>query len=179
MSEGQTPDWDINDAVVPRVAAFDSSGEWCDGHVRRVCPPACEEARQHASGQPKRSHSEETLPDRAFTTERTKLYDTALAENQECQAIRFEKDALRVMAKKNGVTLLSNNPRMWRVVQTSQIADDFYAQSAAHHIHRQEEARRGAARNHAVWCCPRPRPSTELRPWAHKNALTTLAIIIP
>ncbi|KAJ8729560.1 hypothetical protein PYW08_001141 [Mythimna loreyi] len=50
MTEGQTPDWDINDAVVPRVAAFDTFGEWCDGHVRRVYPPGCEEARKHASG---------------------------------------------------------------------------------------------------------------------------------
>ncbi|XP_035445916.2 transcription factor glial cells missing 2 isoform X1 [Spodoptera frugiperda] len=52
MAEGgvATPDWDINDAVVPRVAAFDTFGEWCDGHVRRVYPPGCEEARRHASG---------------------------------------------------------------------------------------------------------------------------------
>lgn len=51
MSEGPaTADWDINDAVVPRVAAFDAFGEWCDGHVRRVYPPGCEEARRHASG---------------------------------------------------------------------------------------------------------------------------------
>ncbi|XP_059059247.1 transcription factor glial cells missing 2-like isoform X1 [Achroia grisella] len=51
MSEGQsTPEWDINDAVVPRVSSFDSFAEWCDGHVRRVYPPSCEEARRHASG---------------------------------------------------------------------------------------------------------------------------------
>ncbi|CAH0404701.1 unnamed protein product [Chilo suppressalis] len=51
MSEGQpTPEWDINDAVVPRVTSFDTFSEWCDGHVRRVYPPACEEARRHASG---------------------------------------------------------------------------------------------------------------------------------
>ncbi|XP_028039795.1 transcription factor glial cells missing 2-like [Bombyx mandarina] len=51
MSEGAaTADWDINDAVVPRVTSFDAFGEWCDGHVRRVYPPACEEARRHASG---------------------------------------------------------------------------------------------------------------------------------
>ncbi|XP_072936341.1 transcription factor glial cells missing 2-like [Epargyreus clarus] len=51
MSEGPTtPEWDINDAVVPRVSSFDSFGEWCDGHVRRVYPPGCEEARRHASG---------------------------------------------------------------------------------------------------------------------------------
>ncbi|CAG4968417.1 unnamed protein product [Colias eurytheme] len=51
MSEGQaTPEWDINDAVVPRVTHFDTFGEWCDGHVRRVYPPGCEEARRHASG---------------------------------------------------------------------------------------------------------------------------------
>ncbi|KPI93930.1 Transcription factor glial cells missing [Papilio xuthus] len=49
MSEGQS-EWDINDAVVPRVSSFDSFGEWCDGHVRRVYPPGCEEARRHASG---------------------------------------------------------------------------------------------------------------------------------
>ncbi|XP_037976841.2 uncharacterized protein LOC105388929 [Plutella xylostella] len=51
MSEGQsTPEWDINDAVVPRVTSFDPFSEWCDGHVRRIYPPACEEARRHASG---------------------------------------------------------------------------------------------------------------------------------
>jgi chorion-specific transcription factor GCM len=51
MSDGPaTPEWDINDAVVPRVTSFDAFGEWCDGHVRRVYPPACEEARRHASG---------------------------------------------------------------------------------------------------------------------------------
>ncbi|XP_063839133.1 transcription factor glial cells missing 2-like [Ostrinia nubilalis] len=51
MSDGPaTPEWDINDAVVPRVTAFDPFGEWCDGHVRRVYPPGCEEARRHASG---------------------------------------------------------------------------------------------------------------------------------
>ncbi|CAK1549756.1 unnamed protein product [Leptosia nina] len=51
MSEGHaTPEWDINDAVVPRVTHFDTFGEWCDGHVRRVYPPGCEEARRHASG---------------------------------------------------------------------------------------------------------------------------------
>ncbi|XP_046961118.1 uncharacterized protein LOC124530835 [Vanessa cardui] len=51
MSEGPaTAEWDINDAVVPRVTSFDTFGEWCDGHVRRVYPPGCEEARRHASG---------------------------------------------------------------------------------------------------------------------------------
>ncbi|CAK1603342.1 unnamed protein product [Parnassius mnemosyne] len=51
MSETpSTPEWDINDAVVPRVTSFDTFGEWCDGHVRRVYPPGCEEARRHASG---------------------------------------------------------------------------------------------------------------------------------
>ncbi|KAJ0181719.1 hypothetical protein K1T71_002441 [Dendrolimus kikuchii] len=51
MSEGtSTPEWDINDAVVPRVCSFDPFSEWCDGHVRKVYPPACEEARRHASG---------------------------------------------------------------------------------------------------------------------------------
>ncbi|XP_053624892.1 transcription factor glial cells missing 2-like isoform X2 [Plodia interpunctella] len=49
MTEG-TPEWDINDAVVPRVVTFDTFSEWCDGHVRRVYPPGCEEARRHASG---------------------------------------------------------------------------------------------------------------------------------
>ncbi|XP_061707837.1 transcription factor glial cells missing 2-like [Cydia pomonella] len=50
MSDGATTEWDINDAVVPRVASFDGFSEWCDGHVRRVYPPGCEEARRHASG---------------------------------------------------------------------------------------------------------------------------------
>lgn len=38
----------------------------------------------------------------------------------------FERDALRVMAEKNGGSLLGNNPRMRRVVQTNQTADDSY-----------------------------------------------------
>ncbi|XP_041974435.1 transcription factor glial cells missing 2-like [Aricia agestis] len=49
MSDGPA-EWDINDATVPRITSFDQFGEWCDGHVRRVYPPACEEARRHASG---------------------------------------------------------------------------------------------------------------------------------
>lgn len=50
MSDGSSTEWDINDAVVPRVSSFDTFSEWCDGHMRRVYPPACEEARRHASG---------------------------------------------------------------------------------------------------------------------------------
>ncbi|XP_032529595.1 transcription factor glial cells missing 2-like [Danaus plexippus] len=51
MSEApSSPEWDINDASVPRVTSFDTFSEWCDGHVRRVYGPACEEARRHSSG---------------------------------------------------------------------------------------------------------------------------------
>lgn len=47
-----------------------------------------------------------------------------LSDDPDFQA--FERDALRAMAEKNGGTLLGNNPRMRRAVQTSQIADDSY-----------------------------------------------------
>lgn len=52
-------------------------------------------------------------------------YDTeSLSDDVEYQA--FERDALRAMAEKNGGTLLGNNPRMRRAVQTTQAADDSY-----------------------------------------------------
>ncbi|CAH0726820.1 unnamed protein product, partial [Brenthis ino] len=47
-----------------------------------------------------------------------------LSDDPDFQA--FERDALRAMAEKNGGTLLGNNPRMRRAVQTSQNADDSY-----------------------------------------------------
>ncbi|XP_039757329.1 transcription factor VBP-like [Pararge aegeria] len=47
-----------------------------------------------------------------------------LSDDPDFQA--FERDALRAMAEKNGGTLLGNNPRMRRAVQTSQTADDSY-----------------------------------------------------
>ncbi|XP_013200410.1 transcription factor glial cells missing 2-like, partial [Amyelois transitella] len=49
MTEG-TPEWDINDAIVPVVVNFDQFSEWCNGHVRKVYPKSCEEARRHSSG---------------------------------------------------------------------------------------------------------------------------------
>lgn len=53
------------------------------------------------------------------------LYDIeSLDDDVEYQA--FERDALRAMAEKNGGSLLGNNPRMRRVVQTNQAADDSY-----------------------------------------------------
>lgn len=53
------------------------------------------------------------------------LYDIeSLDDDAEYQA--FERDALRAMAEKNGGSLLGNNPRMRRVVQTNQTADDSY-----------------------------------------------------
>ncbi|XP_034833022.1 transcription factor VBP-like [Maniola hyperantus] len=48
----------------------------------------------------------------------------SLSDDPDFQA--FERDALRAMAEKNGGTLLGNNPRMRRAVQTSQAADDSY-----------------------------------------------------
>ncbi|CAG4961322.1 thyrotroph embryonic factor-like [Colias croceus] len=48
----------------------------------------------------------------------------SLSDDPDFQA--FERDALRAMAEKNGGTLLGNNPRMRRAVQTSQNADDSY-----------------------------------------------------
>ncbi|CAH4031626.1 thyrotroph embryonic factor-like [Pieris brassicae] len=48
----------------------------------------------------------------------------SLSDDPDFQA--FEKDALRAMAEKNGGTLLGNNPRMRRAVQTTQTADDSY-----------------------------------------------------
>lgn len=57
--------------------------------------------------------------------ESPEFYDSeSLADDVEYQA--FERDALRAMAEKNGGTLLGNNPRMRRAVQTSQTADDSY-----------------------------------------------------
>lgn len=53
------------------------------------------------------------------------LYDIeSLDDDVEYQA--FERDALRAMAEKNGGSLLGNNPRMRRAVQTNQAADDSY-----------------------------------------------------
>ncbi|CAK1542868.1 unnamed protein product [Leptosia nina] len=48
----------------------------------------------------------------------------SLSDDPDFQA--FERDALRAMAEKNGGTLLGNNPRMRRAVQTTQAADDSY-----------------------------------------------------
>ncbi|CAK1583126.1 unnamed protein product [Parnassius mnemosyne] len=48
----------------------------------------------------------------------------SLSDDPDFQA--FERDALRVMAEKNGGALLGNNPRMRRAVQTSQAIDDSY-----------------------------------------------------
>ncbi|XP_026741716.1 hepatic leukemia factor-like isoform X2 [Trichoplusia ni] len=57
--------------------------------------------------------------------ESPEFYDSeSLSDDVEYQA--FERDALRAMAEKNGGTLLGNNPRMRRAVQTSQTADDSY-----------------------------------------------------
>ncbi|KAI5643269.1 basic region leucine zipper domain-containing protein [Phthorimaea operculella] len=47
-----------------------------------------------------------------------------LSDDPDFQA--FERDALRAMAEKNGGTLLGNNPRMRRAVQTTQAVDDSY-----------------------------------------------------
>ncbi|KAH9639154.1 hypothetical protein HF086_018222 [Spodoptera exigua] len=38
----------------------------------------------------------------------------------------FEQDAMRAMAEKNGGSLLGNNPRMKRAVQSTHLADDSY-----------------------------------------------------
>ncbi|XP_075976547.1 uncharacterized protein LOC142976870 isoform X1 [Anticarsia gemmatalis] len=58
-------------------------------------------------------------------SESHEFFDTeSLSEDMEYQA--FERDALQAMAEKNGGTLLGNNPRMRRAVQTSQAADDSY-----------------------------------------------------
>lgn len=48
----------------------------------------------------------------------------SLSDDVEYQA--FERDALRAMAEKNGGSLLGNNPKMRRAVQTNQAADDCY-----------------------------------------------------
>lgn len=48
----------------------------------------------------------------------------SLSDDPDFQA--FERDAIRAMAEKNGGTLLGNNPRMRRAVQTTQNADDSY-----------------------------------------------------
>ncbi|XP_008214127.1 transcription factor glial cells missing 2-like [Nasonia vitripennis] len=43
-------EWDINDSNVPKVVEYEAWSEWADGHVRKVYPADCEEARRHASG---------------------------------------------------------------------------------------------------------------------------------
>ncbi|CAH0686504.1 unnamed protein product [Spodoptera exigua] len=48
----------------------------------------------------------------------------SLSDDREYQA--FEQDAMRAMAEKNGGSLLGNNPRMKRAVQSSHSADDTY-----------------------------------------------------
>lgn len=48
----------------------------------------------------------------------------SLTDDYEYQ--EFERDAFRAMAEKNGGSLLGNNPRMRRAVQTNQTADDTY-----------------------------------------------------
>lgn len=68
------------------------------------------------------SHSK---PNASSTPESPEFYDSeSLSDDLEYQA--FERDALRAMAERNGGTLLGNNPRMRRAVQTSQTADDSY-----------------------------------------------------
>lgn len=47
-----------------------------------------------------------------------------LSDDPDFQA--FERDALRAMAEKNGGSLLGNNPRMRRAVQSTHAADDTY-----------------------------------------------------
>ncbi|XP_068630728.1 transcription factor VBP-like [Battus philenor] len=64
-------------------------------------------------------------PNRRAQPSSSSLLDVdSLSDDPDFQA--FEKDALRAMAEKNGGTLLGNNPRMRRAVQTSQAADDSY-----------------------------------------------------
>ncbi|CAH4031625.1 unnamed protein product [Pieris brassicae] len=50
--------------------------------------------------------------------------DETLSDDMEYQA--FERDALQAMAERNGGSLLGNNPRMKRVVQSTQASDDMY-----------------------------------------------------
>ncbi|KAI5643268.1 basic region leucine zipper domain-containing protein [Phthorimaea operculella] len=55
----------------------------------------------------------------------SELYEReSLSDDVEYQA--FERDALRAMAERNGGSLLGNNPRMRRAVQTNQEVDDSY-----------------------------------------------------
>lgn len=68
------------------------------------------------------------------------FYDSeSLSEDAEYQA--FERDALRAMAEKNGGTLLGNNPRMRRAVQTSQTADDSYRKQRERNNHAAKQSR--------------------------------------
>ncbi|CAH2041780.1 unnamed protein product, partial [Iphiclides podalirius] len=63
----------------------------------------------------------------------------SLSDDVEYQA--FERDALRAMAEKNGGTLLGNNPRMRRAVQTSQAADDSYRKQRERNNHAAKQSR--------------------------------------
>ncbi|XP_059045123.1 hepatic leukemia factor-like [Achroia grisella] len=57
--------------------------------------------------------------------ESVELYDAESLCN-DAEYLEFEKDALRVMAEKNGGTLLGHNPKMRRAIQTNEAADDTY-----------------------------------------------------
>ncbi|XP_034833021.1 transcription factor VBP-like [Maniola hyperantus] len=63
----------------------------------------------------------------------------SLSDDVEYQA--FERDALRVMAEKNGGALLGNNPRMRRAVQTTQAADDSYRKQRERNNHAAKQSR--------------------------------------
>ncbi|CAH0400116.1 unnamed protein product [Chilo suppressalis] len=72
-----------------------------------------------------RSYQQKSVGSAPSPPQSPELYDIeSLDDDVEYQA--FERDALRAMAEKNGGSLLGNNPRMRRAVQTNQAADDSY-----------------------------------------------------
>ncbi|CAG9788222.1 unnamed protein product [Diatraea saccharalis] len=67
-------------------------------------------------------------------------YDTeSLDDDVEYRA--FERDAMRAMTVKNGGSLLGTNPRMRRIVQTNQAADDNYRLQRERNNHAAKQSR--------------------------------------
>ncbi|CAG4961319.1 unnamed protein product [Colias eurytheme] len=78
------------------------------------------------SYEPYRVPTSQISPDSIKSWNHTQdFYDAeSLSDDTEYQA--FERDAFQTMAEKNGGTLLGNNPRMKRAVQSTQAMDNMY-----------------------------------------------------
>ncbi|XP_068630569.1 CCAAT/enhancer-binding protein alpha-like [Battus philenor] len=91
------------------------------GYHEAPCVPSAQISPESAgSGWSPRSSHKSLSPSRSLDA-----YE-AESLSEDVEYLAFERDALRAMAEKNGGTLLGNNPRMRRAVQTNQAADDSY-----------------------------------------------------